>query len=107
MTRYKVEVRKGETVRVPYTDAEETARDIEEKAWKDGAFDRALEELRTTRNKLLAESDWTQMMDITDTRMDNLTKGKWQTYRENLRDITDGLTTEAEVKSVTWPTKPS
>ena len=93
--------------RIAMTDAETTARLVEEKAWNDGAFDRALEELRIKRNELLAESDWTQMMDITDTRMDNLTKGKWQTYRENLRDITDGLTTEAEVKSVTWPTKPS
>ena len=93
--------------RIAMTDAETTARLAEEKAWNDGVFDRALEELRIKRNELLAESDWTQMMDITDTRMDNLTKGKWQTYRENLRDITDGLTTEAEVKSVTWPTKPS
>jgi len=94
-------------IRVQMSSTEETARLAEEKAWNDGAFDRALEELRIKRNELLAESDWTQMMDITDTRMDNLTKGKWQTYRENLRDITDGLTTEAEVKSVTWPTKPS
>ena len=94
-------------IKVQMSSTEETARLAEEKAWNDGAFDRALEELRIKRNELLAESDWTQMMDITDTRMDNLTKGKWQTYRENLRDITDGLTTEAEVKSVTWPTKPS
>ena len=94
-------------IRVQMSSTEETARLAEEKAWNDGAFDRALEELRIKWKELLAESDWTQMMDITDTRMDNLTKGKWQTYRENLRDITDGLTTEAEVKSVTWPTKPS
>tara|TARA_X000001382_G_scaffold112428_1_gene89691 strand:+ start:57 stop:362 length:306 start_codon:yes stop_codon:yes gene_type:complete len=94
-------------IKVQMSSTEETARLAEEKAWNDGAFDEALEELRIKRNELLAESDWTQMMDITDTRMDNLTKGKWQTYRENLRDITDGLTTEAEVKSVTWPTKPS
>ena len=94
-------------IRVQMSSTEETARLEEEKECNDGAFDRALEELRIKRNELLAESDWTQMMDITDTRMDNLTKGKWQTYRENLRDITDGLTTEAEVKSVTWPTKPS
>lgn len=94
-------------VQIQMSSVEETARKAEEKVWEDGAFDRALEELRIKRNELLAESDWTQMMDITDTRMDNLTKGKWQTYRENLRDITDELTTEAEVKSVTWPTKPS
>tara|TARA_B100001093_G_scaffold410932_1_gene400337 strand:- start:71 stop:382 length:312 start_codon:yes stop_codon:yes gene_type:complete len=94
-------------IRVQMSSTEETARLAEEKAWNDGAFDRALEELRIKRNELLAESDWTQMMDITDTRMDNLTKGKWQTYRENLRDITDGLTTITKIKNVTWPTKPS
>lgn len=94
-------------VQIQMSSVEETARKAEEKVWEDGAFDRALEELRIKRNELLAESDWTQMMDITDTRMDNLTKGKWQTYRENLRDITDGLTTTTKIKNVTWPTKPS
>ena len=93
--------------RIAMTDAETTAREAEEKAWADGAVNRGVEQIRVKRNQLLTESDWTQMIDITDTRMDNITKGKWQTYRENLRDITDGLTTEAEVKSVTWPTKPS
>ena len=107
MTRYKVEVRKGETVRFPYTDAEETARDAEEKKWSDGAFDRALDDLRVIRNKLLAECDWTQMADISDSRMDNLTKGKWQVYREELRNITDELDTIDKINNVTWPTKPS
>ena len=27
-------------------------------------------------------------------------------YRQSLRDITDGLTTKAQVDAVTWPTKP-
>tara|TARA_A100001015_G_scaffold268672_1_gene319714 strand:+ start:580 stop:888 length:309 start_codon:yes stop_codon:yes gene_type:complete len=102
MTRYKVEVRKGQTVRIPYTDAEEIARDAEEKEWNDGAFDRALDDLRTTRNKLLAESDWTQSRDVT------LTKDTdWKTYRQSLRDITKDLTTVDDVDKVTWPTKPS
>mgnify|MGYP006233586093 FL=1 len=47
------------------------------------------------------------MADISDSRMDNLTKGKWQTYRENLRDITDELDTVDKINNVTWPTKPS
>ena len=102
MTRYKVEVRKGQTVRIPYTDAEEIARDAEEKEWNDGAFDRALDDLRTTRNKLLAESDWTQSRDVTLSNDDD-----WKTYRQSLRDITKDLTTVDDVNKVTWPTKPS
>ena len=102
MTRYKVEVRKGQTVRIPYTDAEEIARDAEEKEWNDGAFDRALDDLRTTRNKLLVESDWTQSRDVTLSNDDD-----WKTYRQSLRDITKDLTTVDDVDKVTWPTKPS
>jgi len=30
-----------------------------------------------------------------------------KTYRQALRDITNGLTTTAEVKAVTFPTKPT
>ena len=29
-----------------------------------------------------------------------------RTYRQSLRDITNGLTTVEEVEAVTWPTKP-
>ena len=30
----------------------------------------------------------------------------FKTYRQDLRDITDGLTTVEDVNAVTWPTKP-
>jgi hypothetical protein len=30
-----------------------------------------------------------------------------RTYRQSLRDITNGLTTVAEVEAVVWPTKPA
>ena len=70
--------------------------------WNSGAFDRALDDLRITRNKLLTESDWTQCRDVT------LTKDTdWTTYRQSLRDITKGLTTLDDIDKVTWPTKPS
>ena len=46
------------------------------------------------------------MADISDSRMDNLTKGKWQVYREELRDITNGLDTVDKINNVTWPTSP-
>ena len=62
-------------------------------------FDMAMEELRAKRNNLLAETDHLALSDNTlSTEMTN--------YRQSLRDITDGLTTKAQVDAVTWPTKP-
>ena len=89
-------------IKVQMSSTEETARLAEEKTWNDGAFDRALEELRIKRNQLLVESDWTQFRDVT------LTKdADWKTYRQSLRDITKDLTTVDDIDKVTWPTKPS
>ena len=62
-------------------------------------FDMAMEDLRAKRNNLLAETDYLALSDNTlSTEMTN--------YRQSLRDITDGLTTKAQVDAVTWPTKP-
>ena len=48
----------------------------QEQTWNDGAFDRAMADLRQRRNKLLAESDWTVLQDNPNTckkiRMDGL-----------------------------------
>ena len=85
--------------RIQLTAEEETARDAEEQAWADGAFDRAMASLRQDRNRKLAETDFYALSDVT-------MSAEMTTYRQELRDITDGLSTEAEVKAVTWPTKP-
>jgi len=57
-------------------------------------------EVRSTRNTLLAESDWTQFQDspITGSSLTD-----WQTYRQSLRDITN----QSDPYNITWPTKPS
>jgi len=88
-------------IQVPFTAEEEAQRDAEEQAYSDGAFDRAMADLRQRRNRLLAECDWVMVSDspIAD-------KTDWQTYRTNLRNITEGLTTVEEVKAVEFPTKP-
>ena len=86
-------------VKVEYTAQEETARDAEEKAWADGALDRALVELRDKRNGLLAETDWWGASDNTMTDAQ-------KKYRQDLRDITAGLDTVDKVNAVVWPTKP-
>jgi hypothetical protein len=86
-------------VRVQYTFEEETARDAEEKVWRDGAFDRAIVGLREKRNRLLAETDWWASTDL----VINVPR---KAYRQKLRDITAGLDTVEKVNAVTWPEKP-
>lgn len=66
--------------------------------------DLLLEDVRTERNALLWQSDWTQNADspLTDAK-----KTEWATYRTALRNIPSNLGTISSVDDVTWPTKPS
>ena len=84
---------------VPFTAEEEAARDAEELAFANGAFDRAMADLRQKRNSLLTATDYLALSD-------NTLSADMTTYRQSLRDITDGLTTLDEVNAVTFPTKP-
>jgi len=84
---------------VPFTAEEEAQRDAEEQAWLNGAFDRAIANLRSKRDRLLAETDYLALSD-------NTLTSAMTTYRTSLRDITNGLTTVAEVDAVVFPTKP-
>ena len=95
MARYKLVNGK----RIKFTKAEETARDAEELAWANGAFDRAISDLRNKRNNLLKETDYLALSD-------NTISDEMKKYRKYLRDITNDLTTEAQVKAVEFPTKP-
>ncbi len=90
-------------VQVPFTAEEEAQRDAEEQAWNDGAFDRAMADLRQKRDNLLKASDWEVIM--AKEKGTTLSAG-FKTYRQDLRDITDGLTTVEDVNAVTFPTKP-
>ena len=81
------------------TAEEITARQAEETAYTNGAFDRSLQELRNKRNNLLNETDWWGASDNT------MTAEQTQ-YRQDLRDITNGLTTVEEVEAVEFPEKP-
>jgi len=85
--------------RVQFTEAEETARDAEEQAWRDGAFDRKIADLRQRRNSLLSATDFYGLQDVSMTQ--DMTN-----YRQALRDLPDGLTTVEDVEAVTFPTKP-
>ena len=86
-------------VRIQFTPEEETARDAEEAVWAAGAFDRAIARLREDRTRKLASTDWYALQDVT--MSDAMTA-----YRQDLRDLPAGLTTEAEVKAVSWPVQP-
>jgi hypothetical protein len=89
--------------RVELTAEEISQREAEEAEWNAGAFDRAIAELRSRRNQLLASSDWTQCADVA------LTVEKdtaWRDYRQALRDLPAGLRTADEVGAVEFPTAP-
>ncbi len=84
---------------VPFTAEEEAARDAEESAYANGAFDRAMADLRQKRNSLLTATDYLALSD-------NTLSADMTTYRQALRDLTNGLTTLDEVNAVVFPSKP-
>ena len=66
--------------------------------------------LREKRNKLIAETDWTQLKDID---LDIIRERNWKNYRQALRDLPsksnpklDG-SGKLDMSSITWPDKPS
>tara|TARA_A100001515_G_C4423049_1_gene161066 strand:- start:114 stop:458 length:345 start_codon:yes stop_codon:yes gene_type:complete len=62
-------------------------------------FDEALAWLREDRNRLLQETDFYALPDVT-------MSDEMRTYRQKLRDITDGVDTMDKLKAVKFPTKP-
>ena len=90
-------------VQIELTAQEITQRQAEATAWANGAFDRAIAGLRSKRNSLIASSDWTV---LSDSPLSAELKTAWLEYRQDLRDITEGLNTEAKVKAVVFPDKP-
>ena len=85
---------------VALTDAEQTAREAEEKAWSDEAPARRMVDLRQKRDTLLAETDYMALGDVT-------LSDAWKTYRQALRDITDTTPSDDALSNITFPTKPS
>ena len=84
----------------PATTAEEEAAiDAKEAAWNAGAFDRAIAEVRRKRDALIKETDYLALSD-------NTLSAEMTTYRQALRDITNGVDTVEKCNNITWPTKP-
>jgi len=95
MTRHKMVGNE----RIECTAEEVAVLDARKTAWDSKAFDRAIVDLRNKRNKLLSETDYLALSDVT-------ISSAMTTYRQALRDITNGLTTIEEVETKEFPTKP-
>jgi len=86
-------------VQIQFTAEEEAIRDAEELAFPNELFNRCMNNLRDRRNNLIAQTDYLALSDQT-------MSAEMTTYRQALRDITNGLTTVADVEAVVFPTKP-
>jgi|TARA_R110002124_G_scaffold187194_1_gene354589 hypothetical protein len=86
----------GEPVIEDMTSEELAFKQAQEKAWNDGALDRALFNLREKRNNLLAKTDYLALSDLT-------MSSAMTTYRQALRDATTGLDTVEKVKAYEFP----
>ena len=66
--------------------------------------------LRIERNKLIAETDWTQLKDID---LDIIRERNWKNYRQALRDLPSKSIPklndngDLDMSSINWPDKPS
>jgi len=62
-------------------------------------LDNAMADLRAKRNQLLIDTDFHGMSDRT-------MSADMTTYRQELRDLTNGVTTVEQANAVVFPTKP-
>ena len=72
------------------------------------AFEDPKKWMRTDRNMMLSDTDWTQMPDVPITTEK---KAEWGLYRQALRDLpasaSPSLDESGQLTGVTWPTKPA
>ena len=86
-------------IQIPLSAEEIAQRQADETAWNNGAFDRSLASLRAKRNSLLAATDFYALSD-------NTLSAAMSSYRQSLRDLTEGLSTVEQVNLVVFPVKP-
>ena len=90
-------------IEVSLTQEEILLKQQQDAEWNNGAFDRAIKELRNTRNKLLADSDY---IILADNPIPSAKKSEWMTYRTALRNLIEGLDTIEKINNVAYPLKP-
>lgn len=86
-------------IEMDMTSQEIAQREADIQQYKDNELNLKLDFLRSIRNNFLTETDFYANSDVT---MSDAIK----TYRQALRDLTNGLDTVDKVNNVTYPTKP-
>ena len=84
---------------VEMSDEEHAARVAQEKEWTDAKPTRGFAKLRNKRNRLLAETDYLALKDIT-------LSNDMKAYRKALRDLPASYDNSTVVGTITWPEKP-
>lgn len=92
-----VEVETQEVINIGKKPSYDYSFDVENKEWNIDS-DKKASSIRLERDRLLTETDWTQLPDIPD----NI-KSTYATYRQSLRDITNQIGFPLDV---TFPDKP-
>lgn len=87
----------GYTVVDMFSDDDEGTKAEKEAAYQAGLDAEAAKGIRAERNRLLSESDWTQVIDAP------VDQTAWAEYRQALRDITSQ---EGFPHNVVWPVEP-
>ena len=100
----KTIVTRSGTQIVNLTAEEEETRRQEQEAWlaanpSKTELQIAMQNLRLKRNQLLQDTDFHALSD-------NTMSADMTTYRQELRDITNGITTVEQANAVVFPTKP-
>ena len=94
-------------IEVPLTQEEILLKQQQEAEWNNGAFDRSLQQLRNYRNKFLNDTDFYV---IKAKENNEEVPANIKTYRQQLRDLTEGLTTVEQVNNILinklFPVKP-
>jgi vacuolar-type H+-ATPase subunit C/Vma6 len=94
-------------IEVSLTQEEILLKQQQDDEWNNGAFDRSLQQLRNYRNKLLNETDFYV---IKAKENNEEVPANIKTYRQELRDLTEGLTTAEQVNNILinklFPAKP-
>ena len=90
-------------IEVPLTQEEILLKKQQDADWNNGAFDRAISNLRNKRNKLLTDTDY---IVLADSPIPSVKKSEFMNYRTALRNLTQGLDTIEKINNVVYPLKP-
>ena len=100
MTKKKLlDLKTGVVAEIDLSAEEQAEHNAKVQAYQDSEFDRKILKLRKDRNLLLAKTDWLANSDVT-------MSSDMTTYRQALRDATNGLDTVEKVEAYEFPTKP-